>query len=293
MSSKLTVRQFFTRFPDEDACITHLMNVRFGLRHVCRACGKESTFHKLHDRRAFSCAHCGNHLYPAAGTVIEDSRTALQLWFYAIYLFVTTRHGVSAKELQRILGVTYKTAHRMGHKIRELMDDAEAVRVLQGHVEADEAYIGGYRRGGRGRSLGPGGKTVVLGLKQRGGNIAAEVIPNVKMPTLREAVMRRVAPGSIVSTDELLSYGLLKKDGYTHGSVKHRIKEWARFSGEHQVTHHVNSVESFWKLFKYSIRSTHIHVSAKYMNKYLAEFTFRSNHRVLENAMFDYLLAAL
>jgi transposase-like protein len=292
MSSKLTVQQFFARFPDEDACITHLMSVRFGLRHVCRVCGKESTFHKLSERRAFSCAHCGDHLYPCAGTVLEDSRTALQLWFYAIYLFVATRHGVSAKELERVLGVTYKCAHRMGHKIRDLMDSAQGIRVLQGHVEADEAYVGGYHPGRRGRS-NMGGKTVVLGLKERGGKIAAEVIPNVKMPTLREAIMRRVAPGSIVSTDELLSYNLLEKEGYKHGSVKHRIKEWARFSGEHQVTHHVNSVESFWKVFKNSIRSTHIHVSQKYMNKYLAEFTFRANHRVLQNAMFDLLLAAL
>ena len=86
------------------------MEVRYGLRHVCRKCGKDSTFHKLADRKAFACAHCGDHLYPCAGTIFQDSRTPLQMWFYAIYLFIATRHGVSGKELQRTLGVTYKTA---------------------------------------------------------------------------------------------------------------------------------------------------------------------------------------
>src|SRR5258708_24755319 len=90
---KLTVREFFARFPDEDACLTHIMEVRYGLRHVCRACGVECTFHKLASRRAFSSAHCGDHVYPRACTLFLHSRTPLQAWFYAIYLFVTTRHA--------------------------------------------------------------------------------------------------------------------------------------------------------------------------------------------------------
>ena len=90
-----------------------------------------STFHRLANRRAWSCAHCGRHIYPTAGTVFEDTRTPLQLWFYAIYLFVTTRHGVSGKELQRSLGVTYKTAWRMGQHIRMLMQKADGFDLLQ------------------------------------------------------------------------------------------------------------------------------------------------------------------
>src|SRR5947209_16118201 len=88
---RLTVREFFARFPDEDTCLTHVMEVRYGQRHVCGACGVEGTFHKLANRRAFSCAHCGDHVYPTAGTIFQDTRTPLQVWFYAIYLFVTTR----------------------------------------------------------------------------------------------------------------------------------------------------------------------------------------------------------
>src|SRR5712691_2290566 len=118
---RLNVRDFFARFQDEDTCLTHIMEIRFGQRHVCGACGVEGTHHKLANRRAFSCAHCGDHIYPTAETVFQDTRTPLQVWFYAIYLFVTTRHGVSGKELQRTLGVTYKCAWRIGHQIRLLM----------------------------------------------------------------------------------------------------------------------------------------------------------------------------
>lgn len=116
MAAKFTVRNFFERFPTDDACLDHVMDVRYGMRHVCEACGVDATFHRITERRAYACAHCGHHVYPCAGTVFQDSRTSLQLWFYAIYLFVATRHGVSGKELQRQLGVTYKTAWRMGRK---------------------------------------------------------------------------------------------------------------------------------------------------------------------------------
>ena len=122
------------------------MAVRFGLRHKCRKCGTYGTFHKLENRRAFSCAHCGDHVYPTAETIFQDSRTPLQVWFYAIYLFVTTRHGVSGKELERTLGVTYKTAWRMAFLIRTLMMKADRFEKLQGIVEADEAWIGGRQR---------------------------------------------------------------------------------------------------------------------------------------------------
>ena len=289
--AKITVRDFFNRFPTDDACLNHVMEVRYGLRHVCGKCGIEATFHKIAGRPAYACAHCGNHVYPCAGTIFQDSRTSLQLWFYAIYLFVVTRHGVSGKELQRALGVTYKTAWRMGQQIRSLMSKANGFEMLQGHVELDEAYVGGHRPGKRGR--GAAGKTIVFGMKERDGRMATETIPNVKKATLREATLRNVKPGSVVSTDELMSYGLLEGDGYTHGMVKHGAKEVAYYDYRQGVTHHTNSVEGFWKLFKASIRSTHIHVSAKYMERYLDEFTFRLNHRQIENAMFDLLIGAI
>lgn len=291
MSTKLTVKDFFRQFPDDDACLAHVMDVRYGLRHVCEKCGKDSTFHRLAARPAYSCAACGHHVYPCAGTIFQDSRTSLQSWFYAIYLFVTTRHGVSGKELQRTLGVTYKTAWRMGQQIRKLMAKADGFEMLAGHVELDEAYVGGRRPGKRGR--GAAGKTIVMGMVERGGRMAAEIIPDVKKATLREVTLRNVEPGSTVSTDELMSYGLLAGDGYAHGAVKHGAKEFSYYDYRTKETHHTNHVESFWHLFKASVRGTHVHISAKYMQRYLDEFTFRANNRAMQNAMFDLLIGAV
>lgn len=285
--SKLTIQQFFKRFPDEEACLLHVMEVRYGLRHVCRKCRKEATFHRLSDRRAFSCSQCGDHVYPTAGTVLQDTRTSLQLWFYAIYLFVTTRHGVSGKELQRQLGVTYKTAWRMGQQLRLLITASDEFRMLKGHIEADETLVGGKGNINNWREK----KTIVMGLAERGGLIQTEVVPDQTLAVLRDVVLDNVERGSVVSTDEWRGYSLLTKAGYEHGRVNHSAKEWAKRDPETGINHHVNSVESFWKLFKNSIRSTHIHVSQKYMQRYLDEFTFRSNHRQMGNAMFDLLIA--
>ena len=148
------------------------------------------------------------------------------------------------------------------------MAKADGFEMLRGHVELDEAYVGGYRPGKRGR--GAAGKTIVMGLKERGGRMTTEVIPNVQMSTLRHVTLKNVLPGSTVSTDELFSYGLLEYNGYEHGTVNHSSKEYVR------GPHHVNNVELFRRVFKPSIRSTHIHVSSRHMNKYLDEFTFRS-----------------
>jgi transposase len=244
---RLTVGEFFARFPDEDACLAHIMEVRYGLRHVCTACGVEGTFHKLANRRAFSCAHCGDHVYPTAGTVFQDTRTPLQVWFYAIYLFVTTRHGVSGKELERALGVTYKTAWRMGQQIRVLMAKADSFEEMQGHVEIDEAYIGGYQSYAESRKRD--NKTIVLGIVERGGRTVAKSVPNLRMESVRPFIYENVKAGSAVSTDEAPIYDLLKNAGYDHKSVNHTKKQWRTYNYRRGEYHHTNSVESFWRLF--------------------------------------------
>jgi transposase len=292
-SPTFSVREFFQRFDSEDACLAHIMDVRFGgTRFECSACGKEATHHKLKTRRTFVCAACGHHVNPTAGTILQDTRTPLVSWFYAMYLFCTTRHGVSGKELQRQLGVTYKTAYRMGQQIRDLTSKAQDFDAMLGtHVELDEGYVGGRRSGGK-RGRGAPGKTIVMGLAERGGRIRAEIIPNIKKDTLRNVVLENVEPGSTVSTDELVSYGLLASDGFKHGVVSHGRKEYAR-RGADGTSFHVNTVEGFWKLFKASVRSTHIQISAKHMQRYLDEFTFRANNRERVNGMFDLLVGAL
>ena len=142
-SPKFSVREFFARFPDERACLEHIMVVRFGgTKMDCPTCGTVGAqFHKLRDRRVYACPECQFQIAPTANTILHDTRTPLVSWFYAMYLFCTTRHGVSGKELQRQLGVTYKTGWRIGMQIRKLTENTENFdALLPGHVEIDEAY---------------------------------------------------------------------------------------------------------------------------------------------------------
>ena len=129
------IREFQKRFPDEDACLTHLMRNRFGERLTCFKCQKQATYYRVKARRSFECEHCGYQVYPTAGTPFEKTRTSLRDWFYVMFLFCETRNGVAAKEVLRQLGVTYKTAWRMCHLIRLYM----------GYVDGDTP-IGGPAR---------------------------------------------------------------------------------------------------------------------------------------------------
>ncbi len=200
------VRQFFKQFPDDETCLEHLFNVRFGQGHECPKCKRSAKWYRLQSEQAFSCQWCGHHIHPMVGSIFEKSRTPLQLWFYAIFLFTTTRHGVSAKELQRQLGVTYKTAWRMAALIREHMAAIDGDEPLGGEgeiVEVDETYVGGHKKGTVGR--GAAGKTIVMGMVERGkGKAIVKVIPNTTQKTLQGEIAANVKQGTEVHTDGFL-----------------------------------------------------------------------------------------
>jgi transposase-like protein len=290
---KMTVREFFKRFPDDASCLEHIMTVRFGHKHTCGVCGVvDATFHRLENRKAYACAHCGDNLYPCAGTIFEKSRTPLTLWFYAIFLFVSTRHGVSGMELHRQLGVTRKTGYRMGMQIRKLMNKADYQGLLggiEGQVEMDEAYVGGRRKGKAGR--GAEGKTVVMGMRERNGYIRCKVVPDASQKSLRGVFQQNIASGTVISTDEWRGYSLVIGDGHKHGTVCHGRGEYVNFD-EEGYRHDTNALESFWRLFKASVRGTHIQISKDKAQAYLDEFGFRQNFRDQGQMMFDVLLAA-
>ena len=167
MAKAPTVHDLFQQFPDDDACLEHLMTLRHGNPTDCPKCGKHGKFHKLRKEPAYACQWCGQRIYPMVGTPFERSRTPLQKWFYAMYLFTTSRHGVPAKELQRQLGVTYKTAWRMGHELRKYMAKVDGDDGLSGHVEVDESYVGGRKKGGkRGRARSPAQRQFFAPLRQ-------------------------------------------------------------------------------------------------------------------------------
>jgi hypothetical protein len=142
--SQMTYSQFIERFPDNDACLEYLKERFFADRSECPKCGKASKFHRIKGRSAYSCQYCGNHVYPTAGTIFHKTTVSLQLWFYAIYLMSSTRCGISAKQLEREIGVTYKTAHRMFKQIRTLLSVGDE-GPLSGKVEADETLHGKIR----------------------------------------------------------------------------------------------------------------------------------------------------
>ncbi len=202
-----------------------------------------------------------------------------------MYLFTTTRHGVPARELQRQLGVTLKTAWRIGHEIRKYMGKVDGIPPMTDHVEVDETYVGGKRpkiKGFTGR--GAKGKTVVMGILERDGEIYTEVVPSAATMSLIPPIVANVPVGTRVSTDEWAPYKVLSRLGYRHETVDHGRKEYARGDV------HVNGLESFWSILKRSIRGTHVWVSPKHLPKYLGEFEFRYNMRKTPEIMFDRLL---
>ena len=279
----MTVREFLAQFSDDESCLNHIFEIRFGQNYPCPKCKEKTKWHRIKAERAYSCQRCGHHLHPTVGTLFENSRTPLQLWFYAMYLFTTSRHGVSGKELQRQLGVTYKCAFRIGHQIRQHMAEVDGELPLSGQIECDETYVGG-RTKGMGRRY-TGNKTIVFGMLQRDGQVMTKVVPNVGKKTLQPIIEANVEQGSTVHTDELRSYKGLNKKGFTHKTVNHGAKEYVLNDT------HVNGLENFWKHLKGSIRSTHIHVSQKNLHKYTKEFEYRFNSRENPSAMFPALVS--
>ena len=282
-----TIIKFFGRFPDDNACLDHLMATRYGDKVDCPKCDKNGHFSRLKKHPAYSCPWCGHHIHPMKGTPFQSSRTPLQKWFYAMYLFTTSRHGVPAKELQRQLGVTYKTAWRIGHQIRKYMGEVDGIPPMTDHVEVDETYIGGRQpkeKGYGGRN--PKNKTVVMGILERDGEIYTKVIPDASAKSLIPVIREYIQKGTRVNTDEWRPYKVLGSLGYIHETVNHGAKEYARGDV------HVNGLENFWGQLKRSIRGTHVHVSRKHLPKYLGEFEYRFNMRKTPELMFDRLLKA-
>jgi transposase len=279
-----TNRDFDRRFPDDDACLEHLMRVRYGERFDCPKCAREAHYYRVfgkRKRRVYACEWCGHHVSPTAGTPFESTRTPLRSWFQVMFLFTTTRNGVAAKEIQRITGVTYKCAFRMGHKIREYMgyvDGDDAVGGGSAPVEIDTTLVGGKDKTAR------GDKKIALGMLERGGNVITRHIPAEDGASVHPAVLENVKAGSTIMTDEAKVFRPLGAD-YTHHSVNHNAHEYVR-SG----SIHVNSLEGFWANVKREVRGTHVHVSAKYFQNYLGECEYRHNFRHAPHLMFEALV---
>jgi transposase-like protein len=219
-----------------------------------------------------------------AGTIFQDSATSLKLWFDAIYLIASTRCGISAKQLERELGVTYKTAWRMFNKIRSMLE--QDTEPFTGTIEADEAYIGPQAkwqhrkdRSGPGRPQpGTSKKVPVFGMAQRGvngqhGKVAVSMVPDVWEVALMKKMRRKVLPASTIYTDEWTAYNAVREYGYEHSRINHRQEVYV--SGDV----HVQTIEGFWSLVKRGISGVYHGVSTKHLQSYLDEYAFRYNNR--------------
>lgn len=277
---------FMREFPDDAACLNWLWRNRYapdGERAHCPKCQEERAFHRyetMQQRQSWTCTACGHHLHPTAGTIFHKSSTSLHLWFYAMYLMTSTRCGISAKQLERELGVTYKTAWRMANLIRtQLM--ANETGPLSGDVEMDEMYVGGRPRSqGRKRSR----KTPVFGMVERKGRVIAVPVAAASEDTLLRHVEQRVLPASTVFTDEAAVYNNVAEAGYHHHRIQHQERVYV--SGDV----HTQTIEGFWSLTKRGISGVYHSVSAKHLQGYLNEYSWRYNERDSGRAKFSTLL---
>lgn len=289
---RYTVADFNAEFPSDNACLEYIKEQRWpdGVTQ-CAKCGQERKHYRVTGRTAYACDHCGNHIYPLAGTIFEKSTTSLRLWFYAMYLMGSTRCGISAKQIQRETGVTYKTAWRMFRQIRSLL--SEELQLEGSTVEIDETYYGGVRKYGTGRPMrGDKKKTPIVAMVERKGRVVARATRDVMGSTLLGLVREYVLPESTVYTDELRAYEgiqcIKSKSGKPAGYVHHRINHSSKVYVMGNV--HTNTVEGFWSLIKRGIGGVYHSVSQKYLQTYLDEYSFRYNRRHMGNRQFRAIL---
>jgi transposase len=274
--------------------------IRYGKVTHCPECGKETEFKRISTRRSYQCRLCYSQFYPTVGTIFEKTRTPLSDWFYVIYLFISTRNGVAAKEIERQLGVTYKCAFRMGHKIRTLISGIDP-EMLKGFVEFDEAYSGGTLKNksnsarAEARKLKEGqnhrvgrnsdGKTPIFAMVERMGSVRAFVMPKIRKDAIFKLIKQHVDKDAIISTDESRLYDNINKElGLEHGQVNHSQDEYKK------GIFCTNTVEGFFSQVKRTIKGTHISVSEKYLQNYVNECSFRYNNRGNGSAMFNIVL---
>ena len=288
--SRFSLMEFMRTYPDDDTCLERLWRTRFsddGEHAHCPKCDKRRSFKRYatkQRRQSWTCTACGHHIQPTAGTVFHKSSTSLVLWFYACYLMTSTKCGVSAKHLERELGVTYKTAWRMANKIRnELMTQDDDVK-LSGEVEVDETYVGGKQRRQFGRPGRTSKKTPVMAMAQRGGRVVARVVPDASARSLLPHIERHVEPGTQVYTDEWGGYASLRELGYPHRQIRHGHHEYVRGPV------FTSTVEGFFGNVKNGIAGNYHGVSRKWLQGYVNEYAWRLNHRDDPRADFETLL---
>jgi transposase len=282
-----TLNDFNAEFPTDDACLDWLwyhLHSEDGEHADCPKCGRRRRFHRVRSRQSYSCDTCGHHVHPTAGTIFEKTTTPLRLWFHAVFLLSQTRCGISAKQLQREIGVTYKTAWRMFNRIRRLLvedDDGP----LRGDVEVDETTWGGkIRAGDRSRAESSTkrrqeamakiqDRPTIFAMVERGGKVRVRVITDRGEHTLKNLIRENVSPDATLYTDEWALYRGLGHEFAAHYEIKHKDSVYARGHV------HTQTVEGFFGNVKRGLSGVQHNVSRKWLELYVSEFAFKYNHR--------------
>jgi transposase-like protein len=277
--------EFSNQFHSEEACRNHMFNMRWPSGFVCPKCGHtEYSFIKY--RNLYHCKNCGHQASLTAGTVMHKSHTGLREWFWAIFLVVHDKRGISASQLSKDIGVSYYTAWLMLHKLRDAMAQRDKKYILGGKVEIDDAFFGAPTEGGR-RGRGTDKTPVIVELELDGQGrpmfMKAEAVETIDSETITEVAKRTIKPEAEVHTDGLSSYGKLGKEGYEHHAEVFDPKK----NPDH--LHWLHTIISNMKAF---IGGTYHGLDKKHLQRYLDEFCYRFNRRKFGGQLFNRLLSA-
>lgn len=264
-------------FSSEEISRQYLEKIRWPNGPVCPHCGNNKKSYRITGKSArpglLKCGACRKQYSVTVGTVFEKSHIPLNKWLLASYLICSSKKGMSAHQLHRTLGVTYKSAWFMSHRIRYAMENDTTT--LRGIVEADETYVGGKGHGKRGR--GAEKKTPVFSLVERNGKVMSMPVERVTGANLKAIISRNVEKTSTIMTDDFLSYRGLGKEFSSHQVINHGRKEYVRGNV------HTNTVEGYFSILKRGLIGVYHHVGKHHLHRYLSEFDFRYNGRKIDD----------
>ena len=292
VAKTISITELYRIFPTEQSCIDWLEKERWNGTPVCPHCGGTENVTKPASKpNTYWHRDCRNHFTVKTGTIMHSSKTDTRNWIIAIYHYMTGRKGISAMQLSKVLGVQYRTAWHIGHRIREACKESGDF-VLTKIVEMDTTYVGGKegnKHESKKRHAGRGtvGKTPVMGMKQRGGMTKAEVVEGEDSRSVIGFAAMNINLGATIYTDEAKAYKVLGDVLSGHEAVAHGAGEYVRGPV------HTNSIESVWAVFKRSITGTWHHVSRKHLQRYVDEATFRLNQGNCEVDTIDRITAVI
>lgn len=273
---KYTLKDLRADFPDDDACLRWLVDWLYPEGVTCKNCEKITKHHKVKSRRSYSCDECGHHVHPTAGTIFHNSHVPLTDWFEAVWVMSSNKAGTSAKQIERQLGVTYKTAWRMMHQIRKMMDAPDGM--LSEEVEIDETFIhaNSFKRSSARRRYGYDARRtgeIVFGIVQRGGSVKVWHVKSTGARVLQPIIRDNVKYGTLIHTDGYQGYRRLPQMGFEHRWTDHGAGQY------YTEASYTQNIENVWSHFKRGIKGVYRHIGHDYVQAYANEYAWRYSNR--------------